>query len=67
MSAHMTPLPKTGFTARADWTICIVWLKRKMVNTTRMNAATSRAIFFAIRGITALHRLVSTIRRPCGC
>src|SRR5580700_9379177 len=61
MRPHITPLPKTGLTARADWTICIVWLNRKMANTTTMKAATTRAIVFAVLGIAALRSIVSTI------
>ena len=54
MSPHITPLPKTTLTPRADWTMCIVWLNRKMANTTKMKAATARAIFFAVLGMTVL-------------
>ncbi len=57
MRPHSTPLAKTGLTARADWTICIVWLNRKMANTTTMKAARARTIFFAVLGITAFRRL----------
>jgi hypothetical protein len=60
MRPHSTPSPKTTLTARADWTICIVWLNRKMGNTTKMKAATTKAILFAVLGMTALHLLVST-------
>jgi hypothetical protein len=61
MSPHITPFPKTTLTDRADWTICIVWLNRKTVNTTIRKAETAKAIFLAVLGITALRPIVSTI------
>ena len=48
VSAHITASPNTGFSERADCTICVVWLNRNTANTSTMNAATVRAIFLMV-------------------
>ena len=46
IGANITASPNTGFSERADCTICVVWLNRNTANTNTMNAARARTILF---------------------